>query len=245
MAEEAPPKAPVNAPVIAIDGPSGVGKTTISRLVAEALGYRYVDTGAMYRAVAVAADAAGVGPDDETALKAFCDAATINFTEGGAVRVDGKDLTKEIRERSAGPLASLYSSKTVVREFLVAVQRRLGAGGGVVMEGRDIGTVVFPAAEVKIFLDASAGERARRRHGELMEKSGETGRDPGAIDIAIDVEEVEKDLAERDLRDATRENSPLRCAEDAVRIDTDGLGKEAVAEAILDVVKERTKNKVK
>ena len=217
--------------LIAIDGPSGVGKTTVSKLVAERLGYRYVDTGAMYRAVAVGADAAGVDPDDEGALKAFCDGALIEFTDGDGIRLGGEDLTKKIREVEAGPLASLYSSKTVVREFLVNLQRRLGAGGGVVMEGRDIGTVVFPAARVKIFLDASAAERAKRRHGEFL--------DSGSGAASIDIKDVERDLTERDMKDSTRDNSPLKCAEDAVRVNTDGKKVEAVVERILEVVREK------
>ena len=235
---------PVTAPdmdndtgfVIAIDGPSGVGKTTVSKLVAEELNFRYVDTGAMYRAVAVAADAAGVDADDDVALQEFCAGVELEFFDGDSIRADGirlngEDLTERIREPGAGPLASLYSSKSVVRELLVAVQRRLGSLGGVVMEGRDIGTVVFPAAAVKIFLDAPAVVRAGRRRGDFV-NAGKGGDE-------VNIKKVERDLVERDERDTSRTDSPLKCAEDAVHVDTGALTCDGVVRRVIEIIREK------
>jgi cytidylate kinase len=198
--------------VVAIDGPAGAGKSTVSRRLAEALGYRYVDTGAMYRIIGVLAAEQHIDFSDTAALAALCDATTIEFVEGdGCIRAfgDGRDLSAAIRTAAAAQLASKVSAVPEVRERLVAKQRAMGAGGGVVMEGRDIGTVVFPDAAVKVFLDASAHERARRRAGES----------PGGSTPA-EVARIAREIAERDARDRSRAHSPLRPAADAIVMDT-------------------------
>ena len=198
--------------VVAIDGPAGAGKSTVSRRLAEALGYRYVDTGAMYRIVGVLAAEQRIDFSDIAALATLCDTTTIEFVERDArLRTygGGRDLSDAIRTTEAAQLASKVSAVAVVRERLVAKQREMGAGGGVVMEGRDIGTVVFPDAAVKIFLDASPRERARRRAGES----------PGGATPA-EVERIAQEIGERDARDRGRTHSPLRPAADAVVMDT-------------------------
>jgi cytidylate kinase len=198
--------------VVAIDGPAGAGKSTVSRRLAEALGYRYVDTGAMYRIIGVLAADHHIDFSDTAALAALCDATTIEFHErDGRIGVygGGRDLSDAIRTAEAAQLASKVSAVPVVRERLVAKQRAMGAGGGVVMEGRDIGTVVFPDAAVKVFLDASPHERARRRAGES----------PGGATPA-EVERIAREIAERDARDRGRAHSPLRPAADAIVMDT-------------------------
>jgi cytidylate kinase len=216
-------------PVIAIDGPSGVGKTTVARLVARRLNFQYVDTGAMYRAIALAANEAGIDMENDEKLKGFCAGVDIQFGKNNEILLNNRDLSLKIREPHVGPLASRVSQKGPVREFLVPLQRRLGECGNVVMEGRDIGTVVFPDAEVKIFLDAVTEVRARRRHRELSE-AGKV-EDEGLKDVA-------RDISERDRRDSRRARSPLRKAEDAVYIDTSELPVEGVVEKILNIVKE-------
>jgi cytidylate kinase len=218
-------------PIIAIDGPAGAGKSTVSRRLAQALGLRYVDTGAMYRVVGVLADRQGIDPADGAALAALCDALELRFAEqadGVHVLANGHDLTGAIRTAAAGQLASKVSVLPAVRERLVALQRALAAGGGVVMEGRDIGTVVLPQATVKVFLVASAAERARRRAAELRTR-GE----------AVDVEQVTREIEERDRRDAGRAHSPLRPADDALLIDTTAEPIEAVVERVRALVAAR------
>jgi len=215
-------------PVIAIDGPSGVGKTTVSRRVAQALGYGYVDTGAMYRCLAVAANASGVDLESDDGLRDYCSRVVVSYDGAGNMLLDGVDYSDRIRTEEAGALASITSAKTPVRDFLVACQRRLGTVGNVVMEGRDIGTVVFPDAIVKIFLDASHDVRAARRHKELAEKGKAAASD------------VSKKIEERDRRDTQRKNSPLKAAADAVVIDTGSLDIDGVVARILEIVKERT-----
>jgi cytidylate kinase len=198
--------------VVAIDGPAGAGKSTVSRRLAQALGYRYVDTGAMYRIIGILAADRHIEFSDTAALAALCDATTIEFVErDGQVRTSasGRDLSTAIRTAEAAQLASKVSAVAVVRERLVAKQREMGAGGGVVMEGRDIGTVVFPDAAVKIFLDASPHERARRRASES----------PGGA-TPDEIERIARELAERDARDRGRAHSPLRPAADAIVMDT-------------------------
>ncbi len=212
--------------IIAIDGPSGSGKTTVSRRLAEELGFRYVDTGAMYRAVALSVTMAGVDIGNDAALVAFCSAATIEYEPAtGAIIVNGKDYTGEIRSLEAGRAASVVSSKGPVRRFLVDYQRSLVRGGSLVMEGRDIGTVVLPEADIKIFLTASRDVRAGRRHGELG---------PGATRAHVSVE-----IDARDRRDTERADSPLKQADDAIAIDTSSLDVDGVVGRILDSIKGR------
>jgi len=202
----------MTALIVAIDGPAGAGKSTVSRRLARALGYRYVDTGAMYRVIGVLAADAGLDLADAEALANLCDRTTIDFVdrdEQVRALANGRDVSATIRTPAASQQASKVSTVPIVRERLVAKQRALGASGGVVMEGRDIGTVVFPEAPVKIFLEASARERARRRAMELNGTAGDAA-----------VETMASELAERDARDRGRVHSPLRPAADAVIVDT-------------------------
>lgn len=213
--------------VIAIDGPSGVGKTTVAKLLAKKLGFSYVDTGAMYRAFAVAAKSANIDLNDDNALKTFADKVTVRYGFDGTINVNNKDLTGSIRTQEAGALASIVSSKKYVRELLVRLQRELGLEGAVVMEGRDIGTVVFPLADVKFFLDAPHAERVERRHLELIAKGSSVKED------------VSKELEQRDKRDTERAESPLVKAEDAIFIDTGNISAEGVVGCMLAVIKEK------
>jgi len=206
--------------VIAIDGPGGAGKSTVARRLAEALGFQYVSTGAMYRAVAVSARAAGIDAEDaevEPKLDALLKHSRIEFT-AGRVTLDGRDLSAEINSQEIGEAASRLSTLSVVRAHLRDLQRAAGAQGGVVMEGRDIGTAVFPDAEYKFFLDASAEVRAERRWRELAQKGA-----------AIAREEVLAQLHERDRRDRGRELAPLHPASDAIAIDASHM---SVAEVV-------------
>ena len=221
----------MSRPIIAIDGPAGAGKSTISRRLAQELGLRYVDTGAMYRVVGVLADRDGIDLADSTGLARLCTGLSLGFEErpdGVHVIANGADLSHAIRSAAAGQLASKVSVLAAVRERLVALQRALGAGGGVVMEGRDIGTVVLPDATVKIFLVASAAERARRRCGDLAAR-GE----------AADLARVTREIEERDRRDQERAHSPLKPAADAVLVDTTAEPVEAVVARIRALVAAR------
>jgi cytidylate kinase len=203
----------VKAGVVAVDGPAGAGKSSACRALAERLGFTYVDTGAMYRAVGLLADEAGVALDDDDGLGRLVAHLTFDLADGGTrLLVGGRDLSAAIREARAGDLASRVSTRPIVRERLVAIQRALGRSGGVVMEGRDIGTVVFPEATFKLYLTAEPGARAHRRALELRAR-GE----------AVDEPALARELAARDQRDQTRRHAPLRPAEDAVVLDTTRL----------------------
>jgi cytidylate kinase len=217
----------MNKIVIAIDGPSGAGKGTISRTIAARLGYRHVDTGAMYRAVAWKALHDRMPVNEESAVAALAERSTI-VVEGGAVSIDGHDVTTAIRTPEIDTAAAAVARLPAVRAALVARQRAVGREGGVVMEGRDIGTVVFPNADVKIYLDASAEERARRRANDPAHTGSQSGQ--AAVAAAIQA---------RDASDTTRAASPLTLAADAVRIDTTGMPIDEVVEQVLELVKEK------
>ena len=216
--------------IIAIDGPSGAGKSTITRLLSKRLNYLYIDTGAMYRAVALAVRRAGILPADDEALGRVCREAEIAFarTDGCChVFMNGEDVSSAIRTPEISLLTSQISSRKTVRDILVGLQRELGKDGGVVLEGRDIGTVVFPDADVKFFLSASADERGRRRYLELKAK-GEN----------VCQERTIAEVVQRDEQDARREHSPLRRAADAIEIDSTGLSIEEVLEIMEGKIRE-------
>jgi cytidylate kinase len=209
--------------VIAIDGPVGAGKSTVARKLAGALGFTYLNTGAMYRAVAIAARAAGIAPDSsqvEKRLQPVLDSISIGF-EGDELLLNGRKVTDELTDPTVGDLASQFSTIGAVRARLRELQREAGAAGGVVMEGRDIGTAVFQDAEFKFFLDADAQVRAQRRYLELKDKG-----------VEIELGEVLKQLVERDRRDRDREIAPLMLAADAKLIDCSRLTIEQVVDRI-------------
>ena len=215
--------------VVAIDGPSGAGKSTAGREVAERLGYTYVDTGAMYRALALKALREEVPLDSESALAELSRATGIELRDGGRqVFLDGTEVTGEIRSREVSAAASRVSVHPQVRRDMVGRQRELGRDGGVVLDGRDIGTVVFPDAEVKLYVDADPARRARRRHAEL-ERAG----------ACASLDAVEREVRERDHNDLHRRDSPLARAADAVVLDTTSLDPEEVVERMLAVVAAR------
>jgi cytidylate kinase len=211
--------------IIAIDGPSGAGKGTVARAIATTLGYRHIDSGAMYRAVGWKSLRDGVALDDEPLVASIAERARIEMS-GMNTTVDGEDVTHAIRTPEMDRAAASVARLPIVRTILVARQRDLAADGGIVMEGRDIGTVVFPHADVKIYLDASAEERARRR-----------AHDPAHHGGPETVADVATLLTERDRLDTTRAASPLYAAADAVVIDTTGKKVEEVVEEVLLIVR--------
>jgi cytidylate kinase len=222
--------------IIAIDGPVGSGKSTVARRVAELLGYTNLDSGAMYRGVAWKALRDGVPLDSPAQLAALAEASRIDLVpRGGKLHVilDGEDITELIRTREVSHAASVVAVVPAVRHPMVAEQRRAGAKGGVVMEGRDIGTAVFPHADLKVFLDASPEVRAERRQRELQEK-GE----------ALELEKVLADVHERDRRDREREMSPLVRAADAIVVDNTAMDAEETARVIVLCAQEKAKRSV-
>lgn len=210
---------------IAIDGPGGAGKSTIAKKVAKALDIDYIDTGAMYRAVGYKIVRDNIDMYDEAALKAMLDATDIDFS-GGSTILDGEDISDRIRTQEISRKASECSALAPVRAKLVELQKKMGSTKSVIMDGRDIGTVVLKDAELKIYLTASAEERAHRRHRELLLK----GED-------ISYEKVLADMQERDYNDMHREITPLRRADDAIELDTTGMSIDEVTEYILRKVK--------
>lgn len=210
---------------IAIDGPAGAGKSTIARLVAREKGYIYVDTGAMYRGLAVHFLKKGIDPEDADGIAAACEDAdvSIGYEEGSQqIYLNGENITSLLRTEEVGNMASRSSSVPRVREKLLSLQRDLARRENVVMDGRDIGTCVLPDADVKVYLTASSATRARRRYDELREKG-----------VPCDYSQIERDIIERDERDMNRAVSPLRQAADAVLIDSSDMTIREVADAIL------------
>lgn len=215
---------------VAIDGPAGAGKSTLARRLAAEFGYIYVDTGAMFRAVGLYALRAGKDPKDSAAVNALLPEITLRLAsiEGEQhIYLNGEDVSKVIRTEEAGMAASAVGANPAVRAFLLDQQRKMAETQNVLMDGRDIGTVVFPQAELKVFLTASVEERARRRYLELKEKGTE-----------VSLEDLEQRIAQRDALDENREISPLRCAEDARYLDSTSLTIDQVTEKIAAMARE-------
>ena len=215
--------------LITIDGPAGAGKTTVSRALADRLGYRYVDTGALYRAVALAAKTRGINPEDDAELKVLCAELELAFVPaetGMRLFLNEGDITDRIRTAEITMLASTISARPVVREYLLDLQRNLGKEKAAVFEGRDMGTVVFPDADLKFFLDATTRTRALRRYDEVKSQSTQT------------LEEVDLDIQRRDRNDSTRELAPLKPAQDAIVIDSTDLSVAEVVELMVSYIVE-------
>ena len=214
--------------IVTIDGPSGSGKGTISRAVARKLGWHLLDSGALYRLVALAGAAAGLRPDDapgHALLAARMDVVFTVAADGGErISLEGRDVTTEIRSESAGQGASRVAAWPAVRKALLARQRAFAVAPGLVADGRDMGTVVFPGAELKIFLTATPQERALRRHKQLKDKGSD-----------VSLPALSREIADRDLRDQTREVAPLKAAPDACVIDSTGLSVEQVMQRVLEL----------
>jgi cytidylate kinase len=217
--------------VIAIDGPSGAGKSTAARLLANRLGYIYIDTGAMYRAVGWKAKQEGIDATKEGLLADLCARSLVTIKKDNndpRFYVDGIDVTGEIRTPEMGMMASLVSKSPAVRARLLVLQRELGGNGGVVMDGRDIGTVVFPDADVKFFLDASAEERGKRRYLELKAKG-----------MDVDCAQITREIQERDQQDSGRDIAPLKKADDALLIDSTSLSIDEMLDRMLSVIQKK------
>ncbi len=217
--------------IVAIDGPAGAGKSTLARRVAARLSFIYIDTGAMYRAVALWARRTGVEWNDLQSLEQLAREAVIRLEHDGRVLLNGEDVSAAIREPEISQGASIVSAVSGVRRALVAKQQEMGEIHSAVMEGRDIGTVVFPNAEVKVFLDATPEVRARRRVADLQARG-----------LPADFDEVLREMKQRDERDSTRSDSPLRQAPDATYLDSSHMDAGQVEEALLRIVRERTSN---
>lgn len=214
--------------IITVDGPAGAGKSTVSKILAKKFNYIYLDTGALYRALAYKALKTGISIDDPASLKKLCANTEIflrNVHHQMKVYVDGEDVEKKIRTEEVGLTASKISTFPIVREKLLELQREAGVRGGIVAEGRDMGSVVFPGADYKFYLDASIDERTKRRHKELLLKKDIAG-----------YESVKKDMLARDKQDSQREIAPLKAPQDAIIIDSDHLSVEGVVEKIISNV---------
>lgn len=215
--------------LITIDGPAGAGKTTVSRALAERLGYRYIDTGALYRGVALAVNNQGIDPESDAELETLCNGLELSLginNEGLRLISNGEDITDRIRTPEITMLASAVSARPVVRKYLLESQIAMGREKAAVFEGRDMGTVVFPDADVKFFLNASSRTRARRRFEELPSNSAQT------------LDDVERDIQRRDQNDSTREMAPLKPAEDAIIVDSTDLNAAQVVEVMVSHIKE-------
>jgi cytidylate kinase len=219
--------------VVTIDGPAGAGKTTVSRMLADRLGYRYIDTGALYRAIALAVHEGGIDSKDDVALEKMCAALSLRYVQtekGPRLLSNGRDVTDRLRTPEITMLASAVSARPVVRRFLMGVQREMGREKEAVFEGRDMGTVVFPDADVKFYLEAPGKIRAMRRFLELRPKT------------KLTFEEVERDLLRRDRNDSTRAEAPLKPAVDAIRIDSADLAPTEVVAVMLGHIEKMAEN---
>ena len=217
--------------LITIDGPAGAGKTTVSKALADRLEYNYIDTGALYRGVAFEAKARSISPEDDAGLEAMCQGLDLRFIRdatGAHLYSGGMDISGHIRSPEMSMMASAVSARPVVRKALLDVQRKLGAEKAAVFEGRDMGTVVFPEADVKFFLTADLSTRALRRHRELEEKRS-----------SQNLEDVKKDMERRDQNDSSRKEAPLRPADDAIILDSTALSVDEIIDCMLDCVKKK------
>ena len=218
--------------VITVDGPAGAGKSTVSKILARKLSYIYLDTGALYRAFACKVAEEGIPADDEKQLSGLCAGINVSLKSVNSnirILVDDEDVTEKIRTQEIGMLASKVSAVPVVRKTLLSIQRETGKNGGIVAEGRDMGTVVFPDADFKFFLNASVVERSRRRFTELVEK-GESAN----------FEEVKRDLIMRDSQDSERKIAPLKPSKDSIVIDSTGMSITDVVEKMMKFIKENS-----
>jgi len=214
--------------LITIDGPAGAGKTTVSRGLANRLGYRYIDTGALYRGVALAVQIRGIDPENDDDLKQLCSDLSLTIVrkkEGLGLFLNGENISDRIRAPEITMLASAVSARPVVREFLLDLQKDLAREKAAVFEGRDMGTVVFPDADIKFFLDASTRTRAQRRYAEQKTKSSQT------------MDEVERDIQQRDRNDSTRDVAPLKPAADAIIIDSTELDADEVVDLMVSHIR--------
>ena len=217
--------------IVAIDGPSAAGKSSAGTLVARRLGYLYVESGAFYRALAWKVRERGVDPTDDAALRAFCETTVIEVMRtpsGARILVDRRDVTDELRAPEMSRIAAQIAANPIVREPMLRLQRTMARDGGVVMEGRDIGTVVFPGADVKFYLDADTNVRGERRHKELVAKG-----------LAVDLQGTIDEIVARDRKDMSRAVAPLRKADDAIAIDSTGLTLDEVVDRMVGFVERR------
>jgi cytidylate kinase len=219
--------------IITVDGPAGVGKSSVSKALSKRSSYVYLDTGALYRAVAFRVAESGISPADKEEISKFCENIDITLRlDNGEMKIlaDGNDITDKIRSEKISILASTVSAIPAVREALLPIQRKVAQSGGVIAEGRDMGTVVFPDADVKFFINADIGERAKRRYLQLKRKG-----------VAADFEEIKSGIVVRDRQDTKRNVSPLRPAEDAYILDTTNMKMMEVVEKMISVIREKTK----